>query len=169
MDLEEDKSSIPMIIGLVAVAALVGGGVFLLSKPNKETNDTNQIEETSTTNNPSETTTSNPPVESTNELEVTYSDGEYSSVGTYTSPAGAEEISVTLTLKNDIITELTVEPKATNPTSVFMQNSFTQGINEVIVGKNIDDVEYPGVVNGSSLTGNGFIEAIELIKADATV
>ncbi|MCA9381313.1 calcium-binding protein [Candidatus Dojkabacteria bacterium] len=168
MDLEEDKSYLPMIIGLVFVGALVIGGGVLLTKQNNETATTTDTT-TNTTAQTQETTTQEPPTNTQQEVEIVYTDGTYSSTGSYLSPAGSEEVLVTVTLENDVITDVNVEPQATNPTSVFMQNNFADGIKDVIVGKNIDDVEYPGNINGSSLTGKGFIDAIELIKADALV
>jgi uncharacterized protein with FMN-binding domain len=40
-----------------------------------------------------------------------YKDGTYTAVGTYRSPAGAEEMGVTLTLKDNTITDVVIEPK----------------------------------------------------------
>lgn len=96
----------------------------------------------------------------------TYKDGTYSTVGMYKSPAGTEEIGVTITLKNDIITEVSVEPKATARRSVEMQQDFAANYKPMVVGKNIASVNL-GKVSGASLTPMGFNDAIAKIEAQA--
>lgn len=95
-----------------------------------------------------------------------YKDGTYSADGVYRSPAGGESVSISVTLKGDVITAATFEGDATNPKSVKMQEAFAAGFEEVVVGKSLDDVSVT-VVNGSSLTGAGFMEALAKIKAEA--
>lgn len=110
-----------------------------------------------------------PPVTKPTETEPkdgVYVDGTYSATGNYVSPAGPEEIAVTLTLKSDIVTDVTVVPKATNPKSVFMQGQFVSGYKALVVGKKIDDVQLTKI-SGSSLTPIGFNEALVEIKAEA--
>jgi uncharacterized protein with FMN-binding domain len=96
----------------------------------------------------------------------TYQDGTYEAKGSYTSPNGQEEIDVSLTLAGDVITAVTVTPEATNPNSVNYQTQFADGISEVVVGKDIDEIDVSRVA-GSSLTSGGFNEAVETIKSDA--
>lgn len=96
----------------------------------------------------------------------TYKDGSYSADGTYRSPAGGESVHVMLVLKDDVVTGVTFTGDATNPKSVTMQGQFGAGIEAAVVGKSLDDVSV-GVVNGSSLTGKGFMEAVEKIKVEA--
>ncbi len=97
----------------------------------------------------------------------TYKDGTYSTVGTYKSPAGPEEIGVTVTLKNDIITDVTVVPKATAIKSKVMQADFIANYKTMVVGKNIAGLNL-GKVSGSSLTPKGFNDAIDKIEAQAS-
>jgi uncharacterized protein with FMN-binding domain len=97
----------------------------------------------------------------------TYTDGTYEATGGYTSPNGQEEIDVSLTLEGDVITAVTVTPEATNPNSVNYQTQFADGIADVVVGKDIDEITVDRVA-GSSLTSGGFNEAVETIKSDAT-
>lgn len=95
-----------------------------------------------------------------------YKDGTYSSTGSYTSPAGKEDVGVSLTLKNNIITDITFTPKATNEISVKLQGMFASGYKELVVGKDINTVKL-NKVSGSSLTPKGFNDAIEKIKLQA--
>lgn len=96
----------------------------------------------------------------------TYKDGTYSADGSYRSPAGTETIGVTITLKGDVITKVTVVPKATDPKSDRFQDMFASGISEVVVGKKIDTLQV-SKISGSSLTSGGFNEAVTKIEAAA--
>lgn len=97
-----------------------------------------------------------------------YKDGTYSAAGNYNSPAGAEEIDVTLTLKKDIVTNASVVEKAVNPKSVYMQGQFTAGFKQYVVGQNIATLKL-GKISGSSLTPNGFNDAVAKIRTQAAV
>ncbi len=95
-----------------------------------------------------------------------YKDGTYAAGGVYRSPAGGESVQISLTLKGDVVTDVTFAGDATNPKSVAMQSAFSSGFKEQVVGKSLDDVSV-GVVNGSSLTGTGFMDAVSKIKLEA--
>jgi len=95
-----------------------------------------------------------------------YKDGVYAQVGDYKSPAGPEQIDVKLTLKNGVVVESEVIPKATAPISKMKQEAFTKEYKTVVVGKNIKDLQL-GKIAGASLTPKGFNDAVEKIKAEA--
>lgn len=97
---------------------------------------------------------------------ASYADGDYAASGTYQSPNGSESIIVELTLEGDIVTDVTVQTNANNPTTERFQGLFAGGIAAEVVGKDIDTLDVTRVA-GSSLTSGGFREAIEAIKADA--
>lgn len=102
------------------------------------------------------------------QVNATYKDGVYEQIGNYTSPGGAEEIDVKLTLKNGIITDSEVTPKAERPISKMKQEAFVNGYKTSVVGKSIKDLQL-GKIAGSSLTPKGFNDALEKIKAQAKV
>ena len=95
-----------------------------------------------------------------------YQDGTYTATGSYVSPAGPEEVGVTLTLAGDTVTGAEFVGKAENPGSVRMQAEFAKGYQQLVVGKSIDQLEL-GVVNGSSLTPKGFMDAVAKIQVQA--
>jgi hypothetical protein len=97
-----------------------------------------------------------------------YADGTYTKKGTYSSPAGPESIVISITLEDDIITNATFTGEATNRASINNQNKFAAGYQALVVGKPIDQVSMT-VVNGSSLTPDGFMEALNAVKADAKI
>lgn len=95
-----------------------------------------------------------------------YKNGSYTAIGGYISPGGQEKIGVTVTLKDGMISEITVEPKATRPMSMKMQGMFSGNYKPMVIGKNIDEVTLDKV-SGSSLTSKGFNDAITKIKEQA--
>lgn len=96
-----------------------------------------------------------------------YEDGVYEATGAYTSPAGAEEVEISITLEDGVVSDATFTGKATNTASIRLQKSFAEGFEEQVVGKPIDEISLT-VVNGSSLTPQGFMDALEQIKSEAT-
>ena len=99
--------------------------------------------------------------------EKPWKEGTYSSRGGYQSPNGPETVEVTITVVNNVITEIVVTPNASNSTSKRDQGQFAEGISAETVGKPLDAFSVSRV-SGSSLTSGGFNEALEAIKADAT-
>ena len=140
--------------GLIAIALVVILGVSVMFVASKDKEQTKPIITPTTVNR-----TPSP-------SQIQYKDGVYSTEGNYTSPAGAEKIDVILTLKNDVVTEATVTPKAENPKSVYMQEVFVENFKPLVVGRNIKDLKLDKVA-GSSLTPRGFNDAIEKIKMEA--
>lgn len=97
---------------------------------------------------------------------TTYRDGTYNATGSYASPAGRESIALTVTLKNGIITSTSLVGDATSGAAVEYQAAFATSYKDAVVGKNIDQSSLSRVA-GSSLTSNGYNEALDLIKKDA--
>ncbi|WP_247826496.1 hypothetical protein [Arthrobacter antioxidans] len=95
-----------------------------------------------------------------------YKDGTYSGTGSYQSPAGQEEVGVTLTLEADVVTAVEVEPMPDNPTTTEYQGRFAGGISDAVVGKKLDELSVDKVA-GSSLTSGGFNDALGKIKSEA--
>lgn len=96
-----------------------------------------------------------------------YTDGSYTESGSYQSPNGTETVDVTITLKSDIVTAVTVVGHGESRDSQRYQGEFINGIANVVVGKNIDSLKVSKVA-GSSLTSGGFNSAVDAIKADAS-
>ena len=96
----------------------------------------------------------------------TYKDGTYTAEGTYQTPETVEKISVTLTLESNKVTavEVTGDPQA-RETEQY-QSEFIGGIQDEVVGKNIDDLSVDRV-GGSSLTSGGFNAAVAEIRTEA--
>lgn len=160
--MESEGSPNKAVIGLIVVVllAVVGGAVFYLTQQN---NDTNQAEVTSS----QDTGRDNEP-NGTNEASGEYADGTYTAIGSYQSPGGQEEIELRVTLTGGEITQTNATTKAASGTSRQYQREFINNYKDLVVGKSIDSVELDRVA-GSSLTSNGFNEALDEIKREAAV
>jgi uncharacterized protein with FMN-binding domain len=97
---------------------------------------------------------------------TTYKDGTYTANGTFYTPNGAEHIGVTLTLVSNNITTVSIDSSSiTSGTSYEYTSLFTDGINQAVDGRNVNDVQV-GRISGASLTPIGFNNALQ-IKNDA--
>ncbi len=95
-----------------------------------------------------------------------FTDGSYTAEGTYQTPEGPETITVTLTVADDVVTEVEVVGEPTRRESRQYQSQFIGGIDELVVGTDLADVSVDRVA-GSSLTSGGFNAAVEEIRTDA--
>ena len=98
---------------------------------------------------------------------ASYKDGKYSADGTYQSPAGVGRITVNVTLASGVVTAITTNGHATDPTAKSYQADFDAGIAGNVVGKKIDSLNVTNV-SGSSLTSHGFDIAVKAIEAKAS-
>lgn len=144
---------IPFIV-ILTIVAILAGGYFVVNSNSKT-----QISPSPT---PAATVEASPTPSSTS----VYKDGTYTAAGNYNSPGGAEEIGVTITLKDGVITASEVVAKATRPNSVRFQKIFVENYKPLVEGKNIDEVMLEKV-SGSSLAPKGFNEALEEVKTQA--
>jgi uncharacterized protein with FMN-binding domain len=96
----------------------------------------------------------------------TYTDGTYTAEGSYATPESVETIVVTVTLQDDLITDVQVSGDPQKRESEEYQSRFIGGIADVVVGQDIDQISVSRVA-GSSLTSGGFNQAIDAIKSEA--
>ncbi len=148
------KSSSKMgpILGVIGV--LVAAGIIGEVAMNRNT-DKDGDEATPTT-----TDTTPTPVASN------YKDGTYTAEGDYATHVGPEAINITVTLKDNVITDTQFQGTPNAPMSQRFMDMFSQNYKTLVVGKNINEVHL-GKVSGSSLTPKGFNDALEKIKAQA--
>ncbi|MFJ2661985.1 hypothetical protein [Arthrobacter koreensis] len=97
-----------------------------------------------------------------------YQDGEYTATGSYIPPSNTkEEVTVSLTLAYGVVTDLQVSTSGNHPTSKRYQAEFTNGVQQEVVGKPLDEVKVDKVAS-SSLTSSGFNKALDEIKSEAS-
>lgn len=95
-----------------------------------------------------------------------YKNGQYTVTGNYWAPEGMERMAVSITLTNDVITDATVTNQAQDPTSRQYQGMFISSYKSMVVGKDISTLNL-NRVSGSSLTPQGFNDALAKIKQQA--
>ncbi len=144
-------------ITAVILIIIIIAGYLLFGRSNEAT--------APTTAGPNETPTT-PSTDTPPAATFKYKDGTYSVKGNYVSPGGPEEIPVTITLKNDIITAATMTVNSPRPMSQNFQTQFHDNFQTFVVGKNIDEVTLVKV-SGSSLTPKGFNDALAKVKVEA--
>lgn len=96
-----------------------------------------------------------------------YTDGTYTAEGSYLTPeASLESVKVTMTLEGGIVADVEVEGEPVARESQQYQGQFISGIEDVVEGVALDELNVD-VVSGSSLTSGGFNDAVENIKQQA--
>lgn len=157
--MNQTKKLHPAIAALIVVALIgIVASVVIVVNSNKS-DETAQVEESTTTTSNSTATT-----ESTDTS--AYQDGTYSATGSYISPGGRQSIELTVTIVDGVITDTTIVNKSQDSESKEYQEVFAAGYKTLVVGKSIDEVSLSRVA-GSSLTSNGFNDALDQIKDDA--
>ena len=159
--MEQKPISKVLVAGIVIV--LVGIIIFFLPKKSEAPATTTDT----TSNTPSTplTSTSSTPT-ATVPGKSKYKDGTYTAKGSYNSPGGLDDLTVSVTIKNGIIVDSMVTKGAHDATSDRMQDVFIANYKPLVIGKSIDSVVLTKV-SGSSLTGFGFNEAISKIQVQA--
>jgi len=131
-----------------------------------QTQPTTSTPTTSKSTTPTPVVTQTPPVDTPKKSSYTYKDGTYSATGSYMSPGGYDQLGVSITIKNDIVTASTATNMAGDGRSQRYEDRFISGYKQYVIGKNIANI-YLTNVSGSSLTPKGFNDALTQIKSQA--
>jgi len=165
MEIEnKSKKNLGIFTGIIVVLGVILATIFL-GKKNSDTSVTNSPQTTTPT---TVVNTPTPPIDIPKKAVSIYKDGTYSATGSYMSPGGLDRLAVTLTLKNDLVTSVSIVPEPGDNTSARYQEKFASGYKQYVLGKNIADVNLTKV-SGSSLTPKGFDDALAQIKIQAKV
>lgn len=150
------------IIGIIVIVLLVAAAtaVIILNANNESATPVSE-------SSPSSSPSVSPSTASTSETTTSdFKDGTYTADGSYQTPGGRESIGVTVTLSNGVITDASVEQKGERGEVQEYQSKFASGFKALVVGKKVDEVSLTRV-SGSSLTPNGFNNAIDAIENQA--
>jgi hypothetical protein len=154
----------PALAALVIVVLLgIAAGAVVLADKNKDSQQS-----TATSNQTSSTSSASTPSTSAADANAQYKDGTYTKEGSYITPGGQESITVTVTLKDGIVTDSSVQNVANNRDSREYQSLFTNSYKSKVVGKPVGEISLSRVA-GSSLTSSGFNDALEQIRNSAKV
>jgi uncharacterized protein with FMN-binding domain len=153
-----------ILSAIIVIAVALGAFTFALFNRKPANQPTADISTpTPTTPTPVDTT---PVPAVTDTKTLRYKNGTYTATGSYNSPGGPDQIGVSITISNDIVTAASVTPMPGDRTSARYQGMFASGYQSYVVGKDIDSIKL-NVVSGSSLTPIGFNDALAKIKAEA--
>jgi len=95
-----------------------------------------------------------------------YKDGTYTARANYFVPHGYESISVTLSVKNGVVADSSIQNSESDPESARFQEDFASQYKSYVVGKNIADLHVPYLA-GASDTAQGFDNAVLKIQNQA--
>ena len=147
------------IIGIIAVVVILAlAGVVYERNAKQKTETVAMTPQKKVSMQPQPTSSAMP--------KVLYKDGTYSAEGDYITHVGQKHIKVTITLKNDIVTNADVVNEADDSMSEHFQDSFISGYKPMVIGKDITKIHL-GKVAMSSLTPNGFNSALQTIEQQA--
>ena len=144
---------------LIVIVVIVGIVVISSKKDDDDTPTKTATTTQSTTTQSSSAQTGNT---------STYNDGSYNAKGSYESPGGTEAITISVTLKDGTVTDTSAKSGATDNTAKEYQQEFISAYKKLVVGKSIENISLSRV-SGSSLTSQGFNEALDKIKSQAKV
>lgn len=96
----------------------------------------------------------------------TYKDGTYSGSADYNTPAGKENVSLTVKISDGTVVSATPSGIIRDEISKQFYSQYLVGFSDAVVGKKIADLSF-GFRNGASLTPMGFNAALAQIKANA--
>ena len=156
--MDQPKKLHPATASIIIILLVISLTAGVILATNRSGSDEQTTEQAAPTTNSTET---NQPAAT-----GTYADGTYTAEGTYFSPGGRESIDVSVTLNDGIIANTSLTTNATSGEAEEYQSQFAAGYKERVIGKNIDEVSLDRVA-GSSLTPNGFNNALQQIKDDA--
>ena len=160
-----------IVVGIIVVFAVAFIAIFSGRKSADQTATATDQTATTSETAPAATTTATPVAGGTTASTASasmYKDGTYSAVGSYMSPGGLDHVGVSLTLANDVVTDVTVTPEPGDNTSAHYQAKFVSGYKQYVVGKDISSIHLT-VVSGSSLTPKGFQDALSQIEVQAQI
>lgn len=156
-----NKSQVTTIVILLATTLIVGG-VVVINNNQKQNNEQSSVVTTS-----SNKTSESSDTKAASSESGGYKPGEYSATGDYESPDGAQKIVIKLTIQSDgTITDTSATKGANGRESSEYQARFMSGYKSQVVGKDIDSLSLSSV-SGSSLTPQGFNDALDKIKEEA--
>ena len=99
---------------------------------------------------------------------LAYKNGTYTAAGNYNAPDGYMAMDVTLTVKDDLITAVSIGKNATGGTSMQYQKMFAGACPMMVVGQKLPTLSL-SKVSGASLTTRGFNSALSSIRTQAAV
>ncbi|HLC95930.1 MAG TPA: hypothetical protein VJH97_01240 [Candidatus Nanoarchaeia archaeon] len=90
------------------------------------------------------------------QLEQLIADGQYKEVIQYTTPGGPENLEIDIVVKDDAVESVALKGIKPKEISLKMQTAVNTALQDLVVGKNVADIDLPDHISGSSLTSVAF-------------
>lgn len=163
---QRSNSKAKIIAGFAVIAAVAL--IYFVSSALADKNKTaaSSTSDTTSQSQTAETNTAPAGNSSDSTSGTSYRDGTYSASGSYRTPGTYETINVSLTLKDGVVTDSSVQQTPQDPQAVAYQADFKNNYRPLVVGKKLGDIRLSRV-SGSSLTSGGFNTALDSIKSQA--
>jgi uncharacterized protein with FMN-binding domain len=166
-DNRKQKLVTSFVLILAVVVVIVGVNAYHGKKSSARLASAIVPANTTSVTSPSTNTTQPTPTSTQATTATTaYKNGTYSAISDYFVPPGTEEIKVTLTLKNDVVTDSRIMNSESDGESAQYQESFASVYKSYVIGHKISDINL-AYVAGASDTTDGFNNALLKIKAQA--
>ncbi len=160
----EQKSRVRLVTTVVAIL-VVAGAVLLADHLKSQGAGSGSVAQTATTTTDTTSTDSTAANSATSGSGVA-KDGTYNDSESYSVPHGSEQIEVSVTVKDGVVTDASVKNSANDFDSAQYQEEFTAGYKTKVVGKKISGLQI-SVIAGASDTTQGFNDALSRIAAKA--
>jgi K+/H+ antiporter YhaU regulatory subunit KhtT len=157
LETHEQKSRVRLVTTIVAII-VIAGAVVLADHFKSQNEPTSSVAQNSTANTPV-TTTTNSTSTSTAANNGTFKDGTYNATEKYTVPHGTEQIAVTATLTDGVVTDISIKNSESDFDSQQYQEEFAAGYKTKVIGKKISDLKI-SVIAGASDTTEAFNDAL---------
>lgn len=163
---QQNKTKIIGLIVVVLLSTAATAGVVLVKNGHTDDSSLSNVSSNTAASSSITASTNNGTTPAATSA-ATYKDGTYSAQGSFDTPDGTEQIGVTVKLSGNNIASVSIDDSSIySGTSFAYTERFINGLNSVVVGKNIDTVNI-GRISGASLTPIGFNAALDTIKNEA--
>ncbi len=159
--------SVVVIAGIVVFADHIKANSSTADTTLAQTSNSAPTTNTTKTATPTDsTTTSNTTATTTTTNSSGYKDGTFTASSSYYVPHGYENIQVSLTLKDGVVTDASLRNSESDPDSASFQEEFTSAYKSHVVGKKISGLRL-SIISGASDTTQGFNDAVSQIASKA--
>lgn len=166
--MQSSNKATPIIIGSLAIAAIIGVGGFIYvsgTSTKQASNSTvteSSVVPTSDKSTPASTTDTTAPIPAS-----TTANGTYTASTNYSVPQGFQNtIKVTVTVDDGTISAVSATHEYEDAESEFYLDAFDGAITAAVGGDKLEDA-FAGRVGGASLTSGAFNDALQTIINDA--
>ena len=153
-----------LLVGSITAAAVAAALAGCTSSASVQPDDRSSAGTSAPTGAPAESGSASDPDEEARP--ASYRDGTYEATGWYGGLPSHHDVE--LTLVDGVVTDVSISTPAEDPTSLEYQQAFAAAVPDEVVGRRVDEIQIDRLA-GASGCPDGFMDALEQIKAEAAV